>query len=1008
MSLSYDETYQESQQAFRDVLTMQFALHGNASTTIKAFFASKGIVYKSLIRESAGHSLEIIQIKYRQDCSFDELWMFACRGVTVLRDHSGVIPLFLEEPARTFGILSINFCFNKFFNVEEIPSKLRASLTDLTRGLETKTRVLRFTLKEDGSNLKTFYDPFGGVHSLTLGSNDSTFKMQPQLEESPTFNSESLRLLERDYPEILEWLQTHVGWSLVSELKTKWNQIVTVYKTECNQPLCFIDPDGRPRWAPLRRLCPQLFTADGWPLHSWPTSTATLEQDFADYLQWLKANPELVGIYPEGAVMYACQLDEDGKPDMVVPMSKHKNPDYKDLHRKMSINFGTENDLRNCQLAEVNSIYDDQVTVGSSLRDDHIAKFRLGMRTAAAELDKVLPSLIAARELKKDYAEIVKALPDTVEWMKPFLFRGRLELTDTTEAMEFIYSQLRANNGDALFKLNKARGSLWWQEAPPEEETKESEPVTAAAIRRKVLAPTAPVAAAPALRPNTVIVFCDFDGTLRDEGAKSPDYVANPTAVNIIRAYHDMEVKIVILTGRSHLESLKLSAWCASVLGFEVKMSCRPSESGILAHKMSTLASMLTEDIGTVVHLENDVGVLNECAKICGSRKIRYLGHLFENDRLTRLVTKSTPSILVSLCDTMGTGKTSIFKLVTAHYDALGVPVKMVSGDLIFYQWQQRQQQRPTLDIHGQPLKVMPKELKHDLLMKAFATAVSCGGVGLIDMTNRDASMIKKIKDHPHVLGTFMKLGVKNTKKGPAVCIDPKYLAFAEANVTARLAARDAARLNGDDGIAAMNGSTLDCVDAVEVTRKTADDCVRQILSRDITQYAKDRDDIIGVEEAAKLLIADIELERAKTLSADEPFAYLGVPTPVSEASMPPNFYNIKYPHLTIRPPSKQLDAHLDKLGRAVRYHATESPLPELVDGEVDLAYHTRYHPAIMVDTPEAGLQHITRHVRVGHQPFEARAELNHRAQSLSAEALSEFIQQISTGEIRTGYMVLM
>ena len=81
-----------------------------------------------------------------------------------------------------------------------------------------------------------------------------------------TFSGYSIALLQAKYPQILAWLKDNPYVSLVSELETKWNQIVTIYKEDAIKPLCIIGRDGLPRWGRLRSLCPSLFRADGFPL----------------------------------------------------------------------------------------------------------------------------------------------------------------------------------------------------------------------------------------------------------------------------------------------------------------------------------------------------------------------------------------------------------------------------------------------------------------------------------------------------------------------------------------------------------------------------------------------------------------------------------------------------------------------------------------------------------------------------------------------------------------------
>ena len=255
----------------------------------KLFFYRKGVHFKTHMVTFNGKPVTLKKFKYGPSCRFGENWMLATRGVTMITDNN--------QCSQTF------FPMNKFFNFNrEFPTHLGMDPKEFCASLEKQGLKSLMMNKMDGTNIQTCY-PFGYPLSMTLGSVNPDIPIQPKIAGSPTFSALSLKLLEEQYPTILEYLRQHPKESLVSELCSVWNPIVTVYKHHGEGkiiPLMIINDEGICEIGPLRILAPELFDANGFPCGSMTLSAATFEEDQLAFMRNVEAHPELFGQNPEG------------------------------------------------------------------------------------------------------------------------------------------------------------------------------------------------------------------------------------------------------------------------------------------------------------------------------------------------------------------------------------------------------------------------------------------------------------------------------------------------------------------------------------------------------------------------------------------------------------------------------------------------------------------------------------------------------------------------------------
>jgi hypothetical protein len=775
---------------------------------LKTFFASHGI----RMTHAMQNSMQLFNFKYGQTCVFDSEWKYACRGTT----------LGYKDGKWTFSV----FGLPKFFNEGEVSKQMGIEFLPMLRDIESDGYKLVFMNKEDGSNLRFWYDETGYLHAYTLGT-VTEHKMQPNIQDSPTFSSLGIQCL-RKYTKLDAYLKAHPGVVFFAELLSKWNLIVTKYNfgTEDGilKPLVMIGLDGVPSWTILQELYPEFYENE-LPLYSRFTTADTYFTDRDAYFEWQASNPSLVGVVPEGCVLYAV------KPGECFPVSKGKSDPYKKIHLGITLNVGTSADFMNAQRNEVLGKYDDAVgELGHEERDAHIHTMRTSINQLAIYLDEFLPMLVKTKFDAAKYAEIVKTIGvrDTLYlgWMTSFLYANKYELTDDTDAVELIYKCLSsAQNGNCLLDdLHKKYGLTWWTFTPkldkPKFEKKEVHVVESMS---------------PVNQEHKVAIF-DFDLTLVGEmhHASSTGFTANTTIVQALHTYHALGVTICILTGRDLTQKSEIVSYLATIISCPMEFYFREPGTSIFLHKVQTIRTLLNR-FGSIYHFEDDSNILNSSAGIVIARGGKYIGHVITDGQVSNIITSQKTSLLVTLVDAPGTGKTSIFKAVETSVGA----VTWVSPDKISNEYKR---------VMGEKI---PPDIMYSKLKKQFKKGVDSGGIVLIDTCNNKPDFIKDIlaSGHNSIIGTFMVTS-EIKKKGKLVpVIDPVYTDFIKTNVTKRIEDKNQGKTD------AMNESTLDCTKAVDIALEKATGCLHQITTREVKRFATT---LLSLDEKVTILMQEI------------------------------------------------------------------------------------------------------------------------------------------------------
>jgi hypothetical protein len=315
------------------------------------------------------------------------------------------------------------------------------------------------------------------------------------------------------------------------------------------------------------------------------------------------------------------------------------------------------------------------------------------------------------------------------------------------------------------------------------------------------------------------IAVFDFDKTLFDE-------VPLENMIQILQLYAKLHIPVLILTGRHILEE-DIVHDVLQPLAIPYTLKCRPSHLSVTIHKCTAMKKLALQ-YHTIYHFEDNMQTISQCAQIVNSNHGKYAGHLIECGIISQIITRNE-CLFVALVNPPGSGKTSVFNLLAQRFPQVG----WISPDKIATTYR---------EIYGE--KITPEQM-HVEMVKAFKHASESGGIIFVDMCHNKPDILKDIMacGHPYLVGSFMVLN-EIKKKGKTVQVMSKeYREFISANVTHRIQSKD------------MNGSTLDCANAVEIALKKAEGCVHQIIQRNIPLFAQE---ILPVEQLANIVYSQI------------------------------------------------------------------------------------------------------------------------------------------------------
>jgi adenylate kinase family enzyme len=808
-SFSLPAFYTAARNEFTEKFISEWSLN---EPNLRAYFSRFNIRCNTSTKLVAPDTtVTLYNVKYDSLCKFEEPWQFACRGTTIG---------FLNGENVMFSV-----GLPKFFNDMEIP-RYMPSHTIFTHmeSLEKEGYSLVMVNKEDGSNIRFWYDQFGYLHAYTLGTTTEK-EMQESIKDSPTFTALAIQLLTHYYPKLLDYLRENPNVILVAELKSIWNKIVTnyIYEPEMNgtiTPLVLIHPtypDFRMSWKEIADIYPELYN-DGNPIHSMNTTASTYLSDKQHMFAYQSAHPEIFGDNPEGSVLYAVNHDKT----MCLPVAKAKRPEYVEAHHHISLNVGSSTDFKSAQLLKLLGTYDDITgQIGSELRDEHIKIMEQALQTMVQFLDSIRDTLIANKDIPKVYAELISVeMFDSVwvGWLSPYLFKLRKKINQHFDSLEFITECLTTIRSAELpitydiQLLQNKYGVCWWErsthtkpEKRPTEPKCELEPSIDYAIKHPEIA-----------------IF-DFDETLYNSQTKSP----NTQIITMAQLYVQLNIPVIILTGRLEEEEDFVRTTLSTFRVSFNQLYCRPLHKTVSIHKVSMMKRFSTE-YQKIYHFEDNTHTIGQCSQSVYSNHSQYAGHTIVDGRVSNITYKND-CVFVGLVGPPGSGKTTVFNILAQQFEN----VSWISPDKIATEYRVE---------HGKKITL---EEMHPALLKAHKQAVEKGGIIFVDMCHNKCDSIKDIisSGHPFVLGTFMILTTVMRKGKQVHTFTEEYKRFFTKNVTERIQLKK------------MNGSTLDCENAVDIAMKKAEGCLHQILHRSIPVFATS---LLTPEEMATIVHKEI------------------------------------------------------------------------------------------------------------------------------------------------------
>jgi hypothetical protein len=333
---------------------------------------------------------KIAKVKYGISCKFRAPITFACRGSIILPNRE------------------IVFALNKFFNCHEIVNRFGP---DVLKSLEQQGFRLLYVPKWDGSNIQVFFDRESNLHIYTLGCLDPDITMGKS--SAPTYYNTTSELLDSKFPALMEYLKLHPLVSVVCELMTKWNKVITTYTSDFIVPLVVID-SGLPSWDILSKYAPEYF-ANSQPRHSWEFTSATCHQQFETACSALLANSAHFGENPEGVVGYAFKQVGDVHEGKVLtkgfclPFEKRKRSEYLASHGNLGVQPGSPKDLCNLQVLVLTHLSDD--FAGNPVQQAHILEFKHALASFCLERASQFEQLKDALGDKREFAKIVNQFP---------------------------------------------------------------------------------------------------------------------------------------------------------------------------------------------------------------------------------------------------------------------------------------------------------------------------------------------------------------------------------------------------------------------------------------------------------------------------------------------------------------------------------------------------------------------------------------------------------------------
>ena len=869
------DSYLAAQVALKDVYAK---ISHQTPDEKRLFFKSHNVDYRHKVLKD-GPLIE--KFKYYQSCSFKEVFTRACRGTIVITPVNESEDKQLDHDNKKWF-----FALNKFFDWSDYRKYNHVNPLELIASLKETSCSLYASNKYDGSCIQSFVYNHQ-IHSYTLGSLDEHHIQSHK--SNVTFASQSLKLLQ-DQLDLVVWLRDNEGCSLVSELCTPLNKIITDYSYSDEKghlfPLIIIQSSGLPIEVPSAVASTPVF----------PVYPETFEADIATIFTSLENDPQTYGKCPEGVVVYL------QGPSGSIPLFKMKRNEYINMHHVVSLEDGDDKSLYKVQRLICQGNDQDDFEYESC--KTHSLIFKKWLLETAEKLSPHLPILANAIDTPKDYGKYLNAI-SIPTWIKNLLFGCKNKKKYPDDAYTFITSQLLQkihSRGDKSLLLIKCsdEGIYWF--AP--ELDPDFKPIIAPVVDETTSSTdNTQTVTEPESFVGMCFVDCDALCTTVTESLVQNIH-PNPRVVNTVKSYSNIGLEMVFFVDTSHtiVDSLEvlISEWLSLTSYQVIKYTTQDEKMTMLTNILARKDTHATGAIKLAIHIDtSEIALTSSSYHAMTLCNFKSIGIHVNADHQPVIYGSKHKALIITIVDAPGTGKTTILKGVEDQLKSMSNrPIVWLSYDVL-------------------RSKGLPPDEVHAIFMRTFRKAVNENACILIDMCHDSPSTLKEIVGFEAsgnaeiLIMSFIPLDSAPKKK--YIKVPSKwYLDWAINNCKQRIG--DAITDTNK-----MNQSTLTdnkVVDGV-VTAKL-NGCVNQILNgkRGIIHFphSNDAQKVPSTNELVafimknvteKLQVAPHPIPAAIYLGLPIPGAVLPILTPDQFAKIPSNVNNISLNHITIIPPNK-------------------------------------------------------------------------------------------------------
>jgi hypothetical protein len=411
--------------------------------------------------------------------------------------------------------------------------------------------------------------------------------------------------------------------------------------------------------------------------------------------------------------------------------------------------------------------------------------------------------------------------------------------------------------------------------------------------------------------PKKYLVFVDFDDTFTRNREFISTHILDTTlcepikiVVNAICGYHTAGARIIILTGRPTNLSDVIKTWIESILKFTVEIYCNhfdsngPKQKSVLNHKKDVCTAILAElkdtTIDTIVHFDDDISVLHNCAMIVHTNGFKYIGHHIVNGEINNIITKPKQSLIVSF---LGFDSEETHNILTNLYELLlqkKLSISFISIVSARIEWRTKSKHMSPKDEY---------EWLNDKIKKACESKIT---IIIVDTLNYKGSHLKNISSSSDVtlVGTLVPIEKLDKGRKTSYHIPSYYInSLLAKGLTEKTINEYSPSLTTLLTTQQTGHNTIDIVSLVNPINPT------ETLS--INEYAN---------KMCDLVTAKVEELRIQYIQQGSVSAYLGIP--VGDEKLPQN--TVFQQHITFAPSTTELDTFIKFIGRQVTYYLSD------------------------------------------------------------------------------------